>query len=128
MMLRSLTLTALAATLAATLAPVPAIAQRNENVLVIYGDDACPTSNGEEIVVCARLPEAERYRIPEQLRDTSDLSANESWRSRAQALEYVGRTGINSCTPVGPGGVSGCQAELMRAARAERGGGALIDF
>ena len=30
--------------------------------LVVYGDDPCPRSAGDEIVVCARRPENERYR------------------------------------------------------------------
>ncbi len=109
------------------LAPQPAEAQRNDNVLVVFGTDPCPTSNGEEIVVCARLPEDERYRIPAPLRGSRDLSADESWRSRAQALEYVGASGTMSCSPVGAGGFTGCTQELLRAARAERGG-ALLEF
>ena len=28
--------------------------------LLVYGDDPCPQSQGDEIVVCARRPEAER--------------------------------------------------------------------
>ena len=41
------------------------------NQLVIYGDDACPQSSAEEIVVCARKDEGDRYRIPETLRSGS---------------------------------------------------------
>ncbi|TZG26247.1 hypothetical protein [Sphingomonas montanisoli] len=93
----------------------PAAAQRSERVLVIYGSDKCPTSGGEEIVVCSRKPESERYRIPEELRK-SDSRANETWGDRASSLEYVGKTGVTSCSPIGPGGANGCVRELARKA------------
>ncbi len=97
----------------------PAAAQARDRVLVIYGDDKCPSSGGEEIVVCARKPESERYRIPEELRSAgSSLPGN--WRDQAKSLEYVGQSGIESCSPVGSGGASGCFVKLARQARAER--------
>lgn len=47
---------------------LPAQAQRSERVLVIFGNDPCPTNaSGDEIIVCARRPESERYRIPQQI-------------------------------------------------------------
>lgn len=98
---------------------VPAQAQANSKILVIYGNDPCPTSNGEEIVVCARKPESERYRIPEELRGTGRAQP-ESWAERAQALEYVGRSGTDSCTPDGSGGWTGCWQKLMRQYRQDR--------
>jgi hypothetical protein len=115
------TLAVLAA--AAALVPAaPAAAQGRLRItrVVIYGNDPCPVSESE-IIVCARRPDGERYRIPEALRggDPGD-PANQSWAARAESLEYVGRTGIQSCSTVGPGGVSGCWAEMMRAARADR--------
>lgn len=93
------------------------------NQLIVYGEDRCPASAGDEITVCARRPESDRYRIPEPLRDDPDAPANEAWTNRAEALEYVGRTGIGSCTPVGPGGGIGCYQQLVRQARAERENG-----
>lgn len=108
---------------AGLLACAPAEAQKNERVMVVYGDDACPKGDDdEEIVVCARRPEGERYRIPERFRDKeiSPQNGNESWAVRAEALEYVGRTGINSCSVVGPGGWTGCYAEFLRQAQDER--------
>ncbi|HEX8222870.1 MAG TPA: hypothetical protein VF605_03535 [Allosphingosinicella sp.] len=118
----ALSLAALAA--AVTLLPAPAEAQ-SERIrrLVIYGNDPCPRSaSGDEIVVCARRPETERYRIPRELRDAEpdDDPESTSWAERAQALEYVGRGGIQSCSTVGPGGASGCWNELVRAWRNER--------
>jgi hypothetical protein len=88
--------------------------------LIVYGSDPCPPSTGEEIVVCARRPETERYRIPENLREPEPDPESESWAARAESLEYVGRSGIDSCSPVGPGGMTGCLTELIRRAREER--------
>ncbi|HEX8572473.1 MAG TPA: hypothetical protein VF759_06965 [Allosphingosinicella sp.] len=123
MMKAALSLAALAAASAAALLPVPASAQ-SERVrrLVVYGADPCPRSaSGDEIVVCARRPETERYRVPKELRDQPDDDPESmSWAARAEALEYVGRTGIQSCSTVGPGGVSGCWNELVRAWRNDR--------
>ena len=67
----------------------PALAQRNDKVLVIYGNDACPSSEGQEIVVCARKPESERYRIPSELR----AGGVNNWREKAKSLEYAGASG-----------------------------------
>ncbi|MET0372746.1 MAG: hypothetical protein ABW128_00655, partial [Rhizorhabdus sp.] len=88
----------------ASIGPVsaPAVAQRAERVLTIFGSDPCPTSNGEEIVVCRRMPEAERYRIPEELRRTQGRES-ETWGDRASSIEYVGKGGVNSCSPSGSG-------------------------
>jgi hypothetical protein len=91
--------------------------------VVIYGNDRCPTaSTGENIVICARRPESERYRIPREIRDRepSDDPENISWAERAQSLEYMGRTGPQSCSVVGPGGFTGCWTQLVRTARGER--------
>jgi hypothetical protein len=107
--------------------PAPAAAQAPAaepkiSTMIVYGDDACPPSTGDTIVVCARKPEGERFRIPEILRGDPDDPKNQAWASRATALEYAGRSGIGSCSPVGPGGASGCFNQLVREARAERAG------
>ena len=73
---------------------------------------------GAEIVVCSRKAEAERYRIPEELRE-SFKGARPSWAERAQSIEYAGRGGTQSCSPVGPGGASGCYNKIVRQARGE---------
>lgn len=114
------------------LAAVPAFAQDAPaaagpddvriNQLVVYGDDPCPQSTDEEITVCARKPDGERFRIPEVLRSDPNDPVNESWANRAIEMQYVGRGGIGSCSTVGPGGASGCYNELIRQARAERAG------
>src|SRR3546814_13700707 len=39
------------------------------SVLVTFGDEPCPESGGDEIIVCAQKPESERYRVPKELRE-----------------------------------------------------------
>ena len=118
---------ALAGIAAAALA-APAAAQEAEpvpedvriNQLIIYGDEPCPASGDDEIVVCARKPESDRFRIPDNLRDNPIDPQRQSWAHRAIELSYVGRSGVGSCSPTGPGGMMGCFNELVRQARAER--------
>ncbi len=113
---------------AAALAALPAEAQnRNSRAdritrVVVFGNQPCPRGADGEIVICGRRPAQERFRIPEALRDDAagDDPESVSWAARSESLEYAGRTGIQSCSPVGPGGNSGCLAELIRAARGER--------
>ena len=111
------------ASAAVALIPAPAAAQDEAGdkvqVLDVYGDDPCPQSSAEEIVVCRRLDEEERYRIPESLRGSSS-PANESWASKVQAYEAVGDFGPLSCSPVGAGGELGCTAQMIAAAYEEK--------
>jgi len=86
----------------------------------VYGDDPCPAGSGDEIVVCARMPDNERYRIPPELRTDPNSAAVQSWVNRARAIEYVGAEGINSCSPTGGGGFTGCFTQMAREAREER--------
>jgi hypothetical protein len=90
------------------------------NLVIVYGDDACPQSQGDDIVVCARKGEAERYRIPEPLRGDPNEPSKQAWGERVRSMEYVGRSGTESCSPVGGGGATGCFAQLARLAKAER--------
>lgn len=99
----------------------PALAQSNQSgVLLIYGNDKCPTNtNGEEIVVCRRLDEAERYRIPQDLREGEMKPSQESWAVRQKDALNTGGSGIGSCSPVGPGGGTGCFGQAAAQSRAE---------
>ena len=106
--------------LAGGVALTPAAAQSNDRVLIIYGKDPCPQSNGEEIVVCQRLDERERYRIPEGLRDSTPSPRNERWADRARSLEYVGASGTGTCSNSGQGSWTGCWSQLMKQAKADR--------
>lgn len=102
-------------------APVAGPADVRVNQLIIYGDDPCPESTDpNEITVCARLPDADRYRVPPSLRDNPNEPANNSWANRATELSYVGRTGTDSCSTVGGGGFTGCFNQIVNQARAER--------
>lgn len=84
--------------------------------LLVYGDDACPQINSEEIVVCARRPESERYRIPKKLRNKGldESGDGGSWTTHNEGLEASTRfTRPNSCSAVGTGGQTGCLAALL---------------
>ena len=107
-------------------AATPATEDLKVNQLIVYGNDPCPRS-ADEITVCARRPEADRYRIPAPLRGREG-PASESWTNRALELQYVGRTGIQSCSTVGPGGATGCLTQLINQARAERQGADEVDW
>lgn len=99
----------------------PALAQQARvSEIIVYGTDPCPRSTDDEIVVCARKPESERYRIPENLRQGGSLQSRQAWAARAKQFETVGRTGINSCSPVGPGGWTGCTEQLINQAFTDR--------
>src|SRR3546814_4576049 len=87
----------LAAAGAAVLLSVPAVAQETAvpapggeriSQLIVYGDDPCRQSTADEIVVCARKPEADRYRIPENLRNETGDKTIETWTERANELQY----------------------------------------
>lgn len=97
------------------------------NQLIVYGDDPCPQSQEGEITVCARKDEAERYRIPEALREPQSPE-NRAWTDRVVAYETVGSFGTMSCSPVGPGGMTGCLGKLIDAAYAEKKGDPNIRF
>ncbi|HEX8256270.1 MAG TPA: hypothetical protein VF589_01445 [Allosphingosinicella sp.] len=103
----------------------PADQQRRQvRQVIVYGTDPCPRSTGDEIIVCSRRPETERYRIPEGVRDETDDDDpdNESWAERARSLDEPARamTGPGACEPVGPGHHTGCTTEMLNAHRAAR--------
>lgn len=101
----------------------PALAQDapepKVNQLIIYGNDECPVSADDTITVCARKAEAERFRIPQILRQSSSTQ-NEAWNNKVLAYERVNKTGTTSCSPVGAGGWTGCSSRLIDAAYAEK--------
>lgn len=89
------------------------------NMVIIYGDDACPESSDDTITVCARKAESERFRIPEPLRASSSPS-NEAWNNKVIAYETVGRSGTMSCSPTGAGGWTGCTGQMLKQAAGEK--------
>lgn len=86
---------------------------------VVYGEDAAPECPAGEICVVARLPESDRYRIPETLR-FSDDPENVAWTRRVESLEMVGAFGTMSCSTAGAGGFTGCTQQLIDRAYGER--------
>lgn len=91
--------------------------------VVVYGSDPCPSSGTDEIVVCARQPESERYRIPKAFRGRKAAAspANNSFANKVRATEDNSRTAAgvpNSCSAVGAAGQSGCFLQMQRQAAA----------
>ena len=90
------------------------------NQLIVYGNDKCPESTGDEIVVCARMDEADRYRIPSNLRGDPNDPRNQAMSERIKAYEYVGASGTMSCSPSGAGrnvwwrSICACMARFWR--------------
>jgi hypothetical protein len=102
--------------LAAAPAAFPAAAETPERTasVVVYGEDPCPRSSDDEIVVCARKPESERYRIPKELRGRGDPPSEVSWGSRTEALEDISRSSLpGSCSVVGSYGQTGCRQQMV---------------
>src|SRR3546814_19764188 len=57
------------------------------SVLVTFGDEPCPESGGDEIIVCAQKPESERYRVPKALREEGQGKKTNPGRPRGAAGE-----------------------------------------
>ncbi|MEY2884886.1 MAG: hypothetical protein RL490_2610 [Pseudomonadota bacterium] len=110
-----------------TLKPLPSPeADRSlprQRLVTVFGTEACPKpTSPDEVVVCARLPEAEIYRIPAQLRRT-ETRQSVFTRNRALLLgDGAGGAGgsIGSCSAVGPGGMIGCNNRQVDAWAADR--------
>ncbi|MGB5076594.1 MAG: hypothetical protein WBO17_03840 [Sphingorhabdus sp.] len=98
----------------------PSVPDEKINQLIVYGDDACPESQGDEIVVCARMAEADRFRIPSSLRNDPNDPRNQAISERIKSYEYVGASGTMSCSPSGAGGFTGCGLKEIDKAYAEK--------
>ncbi|MGB7408429.1 MAG: hypothetical protein WA908_07975 [Pontixanthobacter sp.] len=130
---RSISLALAAGTIAFT---VPASAQDTSDpttvtddvcMAIVYGNDEAPQCDANEIVVIARLPEADRFRIPETLR-FSDDPENTAWAQRVESLEMIGAFGALSCSTAGAGGFTGCTQQLIEQAYGERRTGSNVRF
>ena len=124
-MFRILLATALVASAVPALAagdePPPPIARDKVAMLVVFGDDPCPRSSDDEIIVCSRYPESERYRIPEKLRKPAKKAADRGWTDRVRTLETVSAMGRpNSCSPIGSNGQTGCIDKFLSEWRDQR--------
>lgn len=114
---RPRSISALTLVAAALLPAASARAEAPERVeaLVVYGDDPCPESKDGAIVVCARKPESERYRIPKDLREKQEVVGGQNWVSRVETMETAGRQLLpNSCSVVGANGQTGCTQAMLR--------------
>lgn len=102
--------------------PAHAEAPNRITNVTVYGNEPCPRGDGDEIVVCAREPEGEQYRIPKRLRETKKNDPpSQSWAARVRTLDEASRpTMPNSCSAVGSGGQTGCTMEMLRQWFAER--------
>ena len=113
--------------IAGSLFALPAAAQEADtsnadkiNQVIVYGSDKCEQSSPDEIVVCNRLPEQDRYRVPQMFRGGDPLDPrNQAWLNRVTTMERVGRFGTDSCSPTGLGGFTGCTQALLAGAKAE---------
>lgn len=119
----SLSLAVLALSGAGLLLPAPASAQQSAprtKEIIVFGNDPCPRSTDDEVVVCARRPEKDRYRLPEALRPTGPPQVSQSWGVRSKQLATVGQTGPGTCSGVGAGGTVGCGLKEIQQGVAER--------
>ncbi len=98
------------------------------NMVIAYSEDECPTASEEgEIVICEILVEAERYRIPSNLR-SSDSPQNQSWARTVDKIRYIGAFGTMSCDPAGAGGFTGCTQQMIDAAYQDKQEGSKVRF
>jgi hypothetical protein len=113
-MARLLILTAFLAAAAPALAQDGPSSPTRESQIEVYGQDPCPQSTDDEIVVCHRRPEEERYRIPAPLRHGSQRP-EQAWGARAETMDEVSREVLpNSCSVIGSYGQTGCQQAFIR--------------
>ena len=99
---------------AAETGTMTAIENYRRVTVVVYGDDPCPKAQSpDEIVVCARRPEEERFRlrtvepVPGATVPTERLE--QGGVGRTLGTDDVRLAGGNgTCTPVGSGGLTGC--------------------
>ena len=113
--------------LAASASAETAPSREKVNMIIVFGDDVCPASKGNEITVCARKAESERYRIPEPFRGATGPQ-NEAWTQKVMAYETVGAGGTQSCSPSGAGGWTGCQSQFIKNAYAEKKASSDVQF
>jgi hypothetical protein len=103
--------------------PAPSEMPERISFLVAFGDEKCREPAGDEIVVCANVPENERYRIPVALRKKERVVTDRSWSSAVETLDsFAADVRPNSCSVNGSNGFTGCTQKLLQTWFAERRG------
>ncbi|WP_373476946.1 hypothetical protein [Sphingorhabdus sp.] len=105
--------------------PIPDTSEMPERIsfLVAFGEEKCREPVGDEIVVCANVPEGERYRIPLALRTKERVVTDRSWSSAVETLDtFAADLRPNSCSVNGSNGFTGCTQKLLQQWFAERRG------
>lgn len=105
---------------ATVIEPLPAFAQTRQAEVIVYGTDPCPRSTDDQIVVCTRRPEEERFRLPKNLRPSGSRQTRNSWVNRSRVFSNQGATGPLSCSAVGPAGYTGCALQEINQAAQQR--------
>jgi len=98
----------LTVTLAATAAlaggsaafPTAAVAQAGQGTVIIYGNDPCPRES-----ICIRAPESQRYRIPDQLRQSGTPQQREAWFLTFETSQCAVRKLCQKCMYLRPKGL-----------------------
>lgn len=104
-----------------TAVPDPAEIPERISFLVAFGSETCRDPVGDEIVVCANVPENERYRIPLALRKKERVVTDRSWSSAVETLDsFAADLRPNSCSVNGSNGFTGCTQKMLQQWFAER--------
>lgn len=102
----------------------PAAAQNQDRIIDVYGDEKCPASNGQQIVVCHRHSKDEQFRIPKDLRDQEPAPQARGGNVNAvSAVNSTGGTGtmqVGSCNTIGAGVNAGCDKQRNANWKAEK--------
>jgi len=118
-MIRSILLIAGLATAVPALAQAPGNPPRKERLVQIREGERCPRDTNDEVFVCYQQNPNEIYRIPERFRGPLPEDAMTNVQ-RVAEMEAASDSGTLSCSPVGPGGFTGCSAQEAQAWAAER--------
>jgi hypothetical protein len=79
------------------------------------------SADADEVVVCGRRNEAERYRLPIRPEGFDKNGTIPSVSRERHRLYEVGETGLYSCSNVGPGGYTGCGLKNFKAKLEQHG-------
>ncbi len=98
-----------------------------QKLVTVFGTDPCPKSTDpDEVIVCSRRPDDERYRIPPTVRsDVKPDGPFEGSNRKALLGDASGGAGggIGSCSAVGAGGGTGCNQAMQDQYRSARKAG-----